>query len=305
MGACSSEVIVSEEPNNENEAEITELVAFMGKLQYENIDSRTSVTIGEFGSKYAELVWAEKDTLGIYPTVDNQLSFSGDQLSFPIIEGVGTSKCIFTGGGWALKNSTAYKAYSPFNRAYYYHKNDNLPISMLGQKQIGNGNSDHLGKYDLQIAQGKTPEQGKIEFNFEHQVSFIRMDLTAPKAATWKSITLKSDALFTTEASMDMSKEIPTLTSTSTANSVTLELENVATEVDEVITAYMLVLPVDFTEKQLYIILTDSDDKTFKSQAIIYNDNRNFRAGNVRWIKTDFIPNNIENPSESEESKWK
>lgn len=281
VGACSSEEIISDRLIGNYETEISEIEAVIGKLQYE--DSRTAVTMGDFSSSSIKLVWAEKDTIGIYPT-------DGDQLSFPITEGVGTNTCTFNGGGWALKNSTSYKAYSPFNRSYYYHKSNKLPVSILGQKQIGNGNADHLGKYDLQIAAGKTPTTGKISFEFKHQVCFIRMDLTAPRAATWKSITLESDALFTTEATINIASETPSIAATSTANEITLDLENVKTEENEIITAYMVVLPVNLTDKTLNVILTDSNGDDFKTTAVIANDYRNFKSGFARWIKADFFP---------------
>ena len=299
VGACSSEEVISEQHVINSDAEITTIDAVIGKLQYE--ESRTAVSMGDFNNNSIKLVWAEKDTIGIYPT-------EGDQLSFPIVEGVGTNKCTFNGGGWALKTSTSYKAYSPFNRAYYYQKNDKLCVSMLGQKQKGNGNSNHIGKYDLQIAEGKTPSTGKISFDFKHQVCFIRMDLTVPVSATWKSITLESDALFTTEASMNLSSETSTLTGISTSNSVTLDLENVKTEKGETITAYMVVLPVNLTGKTLEMILTDSAGNDFKTTAIIANDYRNFKAGFARWISVAFEAesdnSNMENPKEGEESKW-
>ena len=286
MGACSSEDIISEESVVNSETEITEIAAVIGKLQYE--DSRTAVTMGDFNSSSINLVWAEKDTIGIYPT-------EGDQLSFPIVEGVGTNKCTFNGGGWALKNSTSYKAYSPFNRAYYYHKSDKLPVSMLGQKQVGNGNSDHLSKYDLQIAEGKTPETGKISFDFKHQVCFIRMDLTAPIAATWKSITLISDASFNIEATMNLASTPTSLEYKSPSNSITLELENVTTNSESpTIIAYMAVIPVDLTNKSLDVELTDTDGNTYTAEATIANNYRNFKAGFARWIKASPKLNYIE-----------
>lgn len=289
MGACSSEDIISKEFN----AEITEIDAIIGKLQYE--DSRTAVTMGDFNNNTISLVWAEKDTIGIYPT-------EGDQLSFPITDGIGTNKCTFNGGGWALKTSTSYKAYSPFNRAYYYQKTNNLLVSMLGQKQTGNGNSNHLGKYDLQIAEGKTPTSGKISFGFKHQVCFIRMDLTVPKATTWKSITLESDELFTTKASLNMSTT--SLAKTAEANSVTLELENVKTNVGDIITAYMVVLPINLTDKKLNVSLTDINGYKFTKKAVIANDYRNFKAGYARWISAIFEEGNIENLEEGPLTDW-
>ena len=268
------------------EREITYITAAIGALDKEDFGSRTTIVMGE--SSIEKPVWATNDTIGIYPN-------TGDQLSFPIVNGVGTSTCTFDGGGWALKHSTAYTAYSPFNRTYYYADNDNLPVSMLGQKQTGNGSTAHMGKYDLQIAKGTTPESGKVKFQFEHQVCFLRMVLTAPIAATWKSITLESDALFTTEATMDLTLDSPTITPKSTSNTITLDLENVTTTPNDLsIVAYMMLLPVDLTGKSLYITLTDSEDNTYVADASITSENHNFGAAKARWITAeDFYLENI------------
>ena len=221
-------------------------------------------------------------------------------MSFPIIDGVGTKTCVFTGGGWALKASTAtetytYTAYSPFNRNYYMlEDNTALPISMLGQKQTGNNNSSHLGAYHIQIANGDTPTSGKISFKFKHKVAFVRMDIVAPCAATWKSITLESNATFTTQATMNLSLDVPTITPTVQPSSVTLELENVKTTANDLaIVAYMAMLPIDFTDKTLTMKLTDADDNVYTAPVSIENP-RNvetpqvFNAGAARWIKAEF-----------------
>ena len=289
LGCTSDELanaIVTEE------SEISEIEAISLPFDFEGGDSRTAINMGS--TSIALPVWRDGDTIGIYP------SAGGDQLSFPIVEGINTNKCNFTGGGWALKASTAtstykYTAYTPFNRSYYLLRdNTALPVSMLGQKQVGNDNSDHLGAYDLQIANGDTPTSGKISFSFQHKVAIVRMDITAPCAATWKSIELESNAAFTTKAAMNLSLDVATVTPTAQSNSVTLELENVkTTESDLSIVAYMMMLPVDFTNKTLSMKLTDTDDNvytapvTFRNPTNIANP-RKFGEANPRWISAEF-----------------
>lgn len=289
LGCTSDELanaIVTEE------SEISEIEAISLPFDFEGGDSRTAINMGS--TSIALPVWRDGDTIGIYP------SAGGDQLSFPIVEGINTNKCNFTGGGWALKASTAtttykYTAYTPFNRSYYLLRdNTALPVSMLGQKQVGNDNSDHLGAYDLQIANGDTPTSGKISFSFQHKVAIVRMDITAPCAATWKSIELESNAAFTTKAAMNLSLDVATVTPTAQSNSVTLELENVkTTESDLSIVAYMMMLPVDFTNKTLSMKLTDTDDNvytapvTFRNPTNIANP-RKFGEANPRWITAEF-----------------
>lgn len=52
----------------------------------------------------------------------------------------------------------------------------------------------------------------------------------------------------------------------------------------------MVVLPINLTNKTLDVILTDNNGKSFKAEAIIANNYRNFKAGYARWISVnDFL----------------
>lgn len=273
--ACTSDEVY-EEALSANESEITEIEAIVTGFDVTELNTRTTITMGS--SSIQNPVWAENDTIGIYPA-------TGDQLSFPIVDGVGTSSCVFNGGGWALKTSTTYAAYYPFNRAYYYKNSSSLPVSMLGQKQVGNDNSSHLGAYDIQIAKGTTPSSGKISFSFAHQIAIVRMDLTAPRAAEWSAVVLESDAFFTTEAKMNLVVANPTLTSVTTSNSVRLDLQDVITTSNNmVVTAYMMMLPVNLTGKELRATLIDNEGIEYTTEATITSTNHDFAAGKARWI---------------------
>ncbi len=278
MGACTAEDFYNEDVLDKGN-EITEIEAIATGFDISDLNTRTAITMGN--NSIENPVWADNDTIGIYPT-------EGDQLSFPIVDGVGTSKCVFNGGGWALKTSTAYTAYSPFNRNYYYKNSNELPVSMLGQKQVGNNNSSHLGAYDIQIAKGTTPSSGKISFTFAHQVAIVRLDLTAPREAEWSAVVLESDALFTTEAKMNLAVANPTLTSVETSNSIRLDLDDVVTTSSNMdIIAYMMMLPVDLTNKDLVVKLIDNEGIEYITTATITNSNHNFAASSARWITAD------------------
>ena len=268
-----------------NVKESTKVMAILSDWNIE--DSRTTITTGPYPTAPSP-IWVTGDSIGIYPDA------GGDQLSFRINEG-GTKTCSFDGGGWAMKSSS-YTAYSPFKRSYYYEDKDALPISMLGQTQNGNDNADHLGTYDIQIAKGNKPEGGNLVFQFNRYVALARLEITAPKAATWASVTLESDALFTTEATMNLVLETPTITPVATSNSVTLNLKNVSTTDENLsIIAYMMLLPVDLTGKILSVKLTDVDNNVYTSIGTIANNKTNFAANAARWISVSFeelTPNN-------------
>ena len=273
--SCTSDEQFQEATNVADE-EIIKMTAILPGWDIEGDNSRTSITTGSYPT-LPNPVWVTGDSIGIYPD-------EGDQLSFRISEG-GSNSCTFNGGGWAMKASSSYTAYSPFDRAYYYKNKAALPVSVVGQKQNGNDNSDHLGAYDIQIAKGDKPAQGSLTFAFERKVALVRMELTAPKATTWTSVSLESDASFTTEAVMNLSLATPTLVSKNTSNSVTLALANVETTSDNLgIIAYMMLLPVDLTNKNLMVKLTDNEGNVYVSVASITNNKTNFSANGARWV---------------------
>ena len=276
--SCTSDEQFQETSNWVNEGTM-KVSAILPDWDLEDVNSRTSITTGTYPTLPSP-VWVTGDSIGIYPNA------GGDQLSFRINKG-GSKTCTFDGGGWAMKSSS-YTAYSPFKRSYYYEKKDALPISMLNQAQNGNDNADHFGTYDIQIAKGEKPVAGALVFEFSRKVALARLEITAPKAATWTSVSLESDALFTTEAKMNLDLETPTVTPVATSNSVTLNLKNVSTTNDNLsIIAYMMILPVDLTGKTLSVKLTDSEGNAYSKNANITNNKTNFTANAARWISVN------------------
>lgn len=295
LASCTAEDILQNCPNNEDK-ESNKVTAILPDWNLEDGYSRTAITTGKYPTS-PNPVWVTGDSIGIYPDA------GGDQLSFRINKG-GSKTCTFDGGGWAMKSSS-YTAYSPFERSYYYKEKNKLPISILGQTQNGNDNTDHLGAYDIQIAKGEKPEVGSLTFQFTRKVALVRMEITAPKAATWASISLKSNTSFTTEAEMNLSLETPTLTPVKTSNTVTLKLTNVNTTSEDLsIIAYMMLLPVDLTNKTLSVKLTDNTGLSYSSIATITNNKTNLSANSARWISAIFEEGNIENLEEGPVTDW-
>jgi hypothetical protein len=84
---------------------------------------------------------------------------------------------------------------------------------------------------------------------------------------------------------MNLSLKYPQIEATSTSNFVQLDLENVTTTDENMtITAYMMMLPVDLTNKSFIVKLKDKDGNIYSSVAKITNENKNFKAASARWI---------------------
>lgn len=275
MASCSQEItseLVSQEPTKE---EVKTLSAYIGNFKSEMMGEETTPqtrsTIVTDINGDLQLVWSDKDTLGIFPT-------SGFQVPFPIGSEAGTKTATFDGGGWGLKTDGVYSAYTPLIGNLYLKK-DNIPLVLLTQTQNGNGSYEHLNKYDYMAAINATVNQsGGVEFNFEHLVAILHMQIKMPQAGTYKYVILETSDKFTTEAKLDLSDGSVTMTKQSPIQA--MKLENV--EVDDsdpnhVLDIYMSILPADLTGKILYTKIYDENNNCYSTTM----QAKNFEAGTI------------------------
>ena len=231
---------------------IKEVKATICDFEYELEDaSRTSYSLGESGY---EAKWADGDVLGIYPV-------GGDQVAFPISDGTGASDAVFDGGAWALKSSYAYAAYYPFSAGNYTVPENQIPVTYVGQTQIGNNTFTHFSAYDYLASKATHPDsEGNVSLKMKHMGSFFLLKLTIPKAGTYTKLALTSDNKeFTTLGTLDLTREEPVITSTSTAKTIFINLKDVTlTKDNELLTVNLMVAPKDLSGSNISIKITDN-----------------------------------------------
>lgn len=254
--------------------EVTKLSANIGNFRSETMGEespaiRSAIVEDEHGD--LQLVWSDKDTLGIFPS-------SGCRVPFPIAAQAGAKNAYFDGGGWGLMSNGTYSAYSPLIGDLYLKKTE-VPLVLLTQVQNGNGSFAHLNKYDYMAAVNATVNQGGgIEFNFEHLVAILHMQIRMPQAGKYKYVILETSDKFTTEAKLDLSDGSVTMTKQSPIQA--MKLENV--EVDDsdpnhVLDIYMSILPADLTGKILYTKIYDENNNCYSTTM----QAKNFEAGTI------------------------
>ena len=222
-----------------------------------------------------EFSWEDGDTIGIFPN-------TGAQAYFPILpESAGTNTASFTGGGWALKSSSSYTAYYPFVGNFYISQKE-IPVCYEGQKQTGNASMAHLSTHDFMAASGSTPSSGKVNFHFAHLGAFAQLKITMPQGGTLTSVTLSAgEAVFTAEGTIDLTATTPAIKSVKKSKTLKLDVENVTTTPESnVATLYMMLAPVDFTNRTLSAIVETSDGK---SETITLTG-KNFEAGKAYGV---------------------
>lgn len=259
IASCSHESdLFTVTPNESGEGNVSEINVYADDFIEADVDggmnatTRSAVAIDGDG-KY-EFVWGADDVIGIFPNEGNQIGFS-------MTNGAGTKNAVFTGGGWGLKTSATYSAYYPLVPEFYLDKTK-IPFDITGQKQSGNGSYDHIGTLDYMTAcNSGVSDAGTVNFNFKHEVSVLHFLITMPEADTYNSIMLQSGVDLTLMATANLTNGKVKATETSAVQ--LLELENVSLAANEVLDAYMVIFPVDLTDKTLNVKIYGASGKSY------------------------------------------
>lgn len=186
----------------------------------------------------AHFTWEEGDKLGVFP-------LNGKQTEFIISTGAGANSAMFNGGEWSLRPTTQYAAYYPLVEQFNLNKSC-ITINYSGQKQDGNGSTDHLGDYDfLASTFVSTNESGFCNFSMKHLGCLVRIVLTMPDADTYSQLRFETPTggipyIFT----YGLGEDVVSLTTTESAEFGYLGLTNVSTTAaNQTITLYMMAPP--------------------------------------------------------------
>lgn len=253
ISACSDRPDgLIEEPGAE--ASIAQQVCISVQGFSSESESRTSIdTNGSFH-------WTQGDTLGVFPS-------NGLQTAFVISEGSGSATAIFDGADWALRSSAQYAAYYPFKGDFYLTK-EQIEVSYLGQKQEGNNNTSHIGRYDyLASAFTNVDESGNVNLSLSHLGALVRFAVTVPEAGTYTTFTLLSTGTpFTTHAAYGLTDAVAMLSPTQSAPTLTLSLKNLTTTyANEVVYLYMMMEPGDYGSDS-WVATIANEQKAFDYQ---------------------------------------
>ena len=106
--SCTSEVFTDDVYEGVGGSTIKSITVTLPQIEGEEelATTRTEFLMDTEGVKAH---WVEGDVIGIFPA-------EGDQVGFPITDGIEGNKAIFDGGGWGLKANYMYAAYFPYNK---------------------------------------------------------------------------------------------------------------------------------------------------------------------------------------------
>ena len=243
LSSCTSNL--EEIASVENLEEIKKVTVTLPEFSISS-ESRIAIQVGS----EVNYIWESTDSLGIFP---NQ----GFQVAFPLNVSSNSNSATFEGGGWGLLANSEYAAYYPFR--YNNQKSDNIPITYLGQKQVGNNNTSYADSYNYMVSKGSKPVGGTLNFTMQFLGRLIILKFKVPEPTTLSSVKLIApENVFSTKGYFNLWDDNLSITSTETSNSLTIELEDITTtEADDEVTVYFFMAPVNLSGKTLTIEAID------------------------------------------------
>lgn len=245
------------------------------------------------------VTWNSSDVVGFYTTDGNRIRTTVQSLDIS-----NNHVVMLTGNGWYLTSNAQYYGYYPYNTNYVLNGNvmTALPVSYTGQTQTANNNLDHLAAYDYMVTQTTTTET-EANFTFAHYGSVIRFACYVPTEMTFSSLEIMSkseDAIFTTEANMNLTNQ--TITSTAKNKKATLTLNNITVAAGDSLIAYMMLPPTDLSGKSMLLSLNATDGSALQT----YISGVNTQTGKVypvsvgreNYFKVSATSTNDDNPEE-------
>ena len=183
--------------------------------------------------------------------------------------------------GWGLVCGNTYYGYFPCEGAHYMVANTALPVTYEGQRQSGNGSTQHLGAYDYMTARDLITTTS-AQFNFSHLGCVMRLQYTVTEAMSVNSITLKTTGEgFITGATVNVPEQ--TMKPVEKNTLMTLVTDELELEKGQTLTAYLMMCPADLSNETLTVRI-NADDGTFVERQLT---GVAFQAGKLYDVSLD------------------
>lgn len=197
-----------------------------------------------------EFVWSVGDTVGIYPG-------KGSQVYFAMETGAGAKEAEFDGGGWDFKAGIVYYCYYPFIGDIYLDKT-RIPVSYLGQKQVGTASQAQFGSYDFMYAPKVEAENGTLNFSYKHLNCIIRPRLTLPAGTYTKLAVTAPTKVFATKGYFNLEAENPAIVGTEFTDQIIIDLVDCKLTAETTFQAFIMSNPVNLAGTEIIIsVLND------------------------------------------------
>lgn len=219
--------------------------------------------------------WSQEgDVIGIFP-------MGGYQQTFPLSNiKAGSATALFDGGDWALRADHEYAAYYPFNRDNFLIDDMAIPVSYIGQKQVGNNSTANLGEFSYMASEATMPDaKGSVNLDMKQVGAIVRIVAGIPAGVNVVKATLTDETSdFIVGGKVDLSRRhsgssayAPVIEDPVYAPSISIAVQDLTTaevaEGQSNVTLFFWMAPQDLTGHELALKLTDDTSHSYTIKA--------------------------------------
>ncbi len=230
----------------------------------------------------SEFVWAEGDTVGIYPT-------KGAQVYFAVEGGAGAKSAAFDGGGWEFKTSAVYYSYYPFIGNIYLDRHK-IPVSYAGQKQTGTTGISHIGPYDYSYTPATSSSGGSLSFGYKHLGCIIRPTLMLPAGGYTKLAITAPSKVFVKSGWFDLQSSSPAIVASEYTDQLVIDLQDISSDGSTAFKVYMMSAPVSLKGTEITVsVLNDKKQELQckKTPSADYEHSGIYGLGCSSWTEVE------------------
>lgn len=181
-----------------------------------------------------QYVWEEGDRINIWSNTGSLLIYKVEEITD---EG---RRAKFSGGGFTLTNGETYYSSHPLILSVL-DGYKTLTASYEGETQKADNDASHIVDY-MYTYSSAVCTNGNTSFQYHHLSSFIKFNVTLPKAMTLTELTLTADSpVFALNGTVDVTTG--SFTAGDMSNVMTLKLDDI--QVSDVLKASLAVAPFD------------------------------------------------------------
>lgn len=242
---------------------------------FEENETRTTIAATDAGLSFK---WSNGDPIGVFSSYGD---YSGNQVKFVSKTEDDASTASFDGAGWTFNPLYTYVAYYPYDALNNNHTA--IPVHFRPLTQEENGATSHLSANDFIYATNQVAED-KITFLFKHLGCAVRIQLVIPVATSVSSLRLQcASAKFPTSGTVNISSGLFTPEESSKTASVNLSLADieVGPSNDYLLTAWLMMAPVELSSEKLELVATDTYGNEYKTSI----QGKSFQSGKAYRIK--------------------
>lgn len=255
-----------------------------------SINTRTS--IGDKAGDVYPVLWSSGDALGLF-SVTNGVEVNNLQAALSE-ESVGKNTGIFTtveSVEISEQGVTRFMIYYPYSPNVELRGGNTIDTHLdAEQVQSYSGNSNHIGRYGFAHATTEmSAENLSANFSINHSMAYVKFIISSNELSSYK---LKSVTIFdkynNTPLSGDFSINIENgeMSGIQGDSYVTVSVtspEPLSTPQE----LYLTTLPCDLSDKEVYIIVTLTDDNLTTVTIPILKDGKELRSNTLNVIKID------------------